>query len=290
MKVFGCKPKKLSSIKPSDKRRISLLNSDFKIITGIDAARFKKVATHTISPMQLVFGEDHRIHHCINLARDAIQGASKNKSGWGILDLDFVAAFDFLVMKLVYLVLLAKGLDKEVVNRISNIYNRSFTLTVVNNVIGKAFKNSWSSLRQGDIPSMCWFSYAIDPLLIYLEKRLTGIPVFPIPVLGPREEDNKPIQAMEENYKIIGNADDVKPSITSMAEFSLVDKGASFFEQSSGCRLHRDPAQDKCKFLALGRWRNTLQKEDIPHSYMKLSDRLSMVGGICWPPGRRPGR
>ena len=38
--VFGTKPKKPKSIKPSDKRKISLLNADFKIVTGIDAKRF----------------------------------------------------------------------------------------------------------------------------------------------------------------------------------------------------------------------------------------------------------
>ena len=41
--VFGTKPKKSKSLKPSDKRKISLLNSDFKLITGLEAGRFKKL-------------------------------------------------------------------------------------------------------------------------------------------------------------------------------------------------------------------------------------------------------
>ena len=48
--VFGTKPKKPNSIKATDKRRISLLNSDFKIVTGLKAARFKETFTHTLSP------------------------------------------------------------------------------------------------------------------------------------------------------------------------------------------------------------------------------------------------
>ena len=71
--VFGSKPKKPKSIIPSDKRRLSLLNSDFKVVTGIDANRFKSVATHTLSPCQLSAGDDRRIHHGINAARDAIR-------------------------------------------------------------------------------------------------------------------------------------------------------------------------------------------------------------------------
>ena len=70
--VFGSKPKKINSLKPGDKRRISLLNSDFKIVTGIDGKRFSSTATYSLSPLQLVAGADRHIHHGINLARDAV--------------------------------------------------------------------------------------------------------------------------------------------------------------------------------------------------------------------------
>ena len=70
--VFGTKPKKPTSIKPQDKRRISLLNSDFKTASGLEARKLKKTLTHTLSPLQLVAGDDRRIHHGINLARGAI--------------------------------------------------------------------------------------------------------------------------------------------------------------------------------------------------------------------------
>ena len=59
--VFGSKPKKAKSLKPGDKRRISLLNADFKILSGIESRRFSKTATRTLSPYQLVAGDDHRI-------------------------------------------------------------------------------------------------------------------------------------------------------------------------------------------------------------------------------------
>ena len=55
--VFGSKPKKAKSIKPGDKRRISLLNADFKTISGLISRRLKKTATRTLSPYQLVAGD-----------------------------------------------------------------------------------------------------------------------------------------------------------------------------------------------------------------------------------------
>ena len=278
--VFGSKPKKPNSIRPGDKRRISLLNSDFKVVTGLEAQMFGKTATHTLSPVQLVAGSDRRIHHGINLARDAIQQAGKAKSGCGLLDLDFMAGFDWLDMAWVYLVLSKKGVCQEVISRIKRLYSDSITVVVVNNVHGKPFPNNRASLRQGDVPSMYWFAAGIDPLLVYLERRLAGIPITSLPVLGPTSENSpSPIlQPIQQHYKVVAYADDVKPSITSMQEFFLVDNACCLLERASGVKLHRDPAAGKVKFLALGRWRGVLTQEDLPHQYIQLSDHLDFVG------------
>ena len=79
-------------------------------------------------------------------------------------------------------------------------------------------------------------------------------------------------------YKLIAYCDDVKPAITTMAEFLLVDRAMNLFEKSSGCKMHRDPEAGKCKFLALGRWRGTLTQEDLPCNFFSLSDHLDMLG------------
>ena len=126
--VFGSKPKKMSSILPKDKRRISLLNADFKVASGLEADMFKEVATHTLSHLQLVAGTDRRIHHGINMARNAIHAASKPRHpGCGILDTDLIAAFDFLCMNWVYMVLDKKGLDRRVISRIKNLYRNNIS-------------------------------------------------------------------------------------------------------------------------------------------------------------------
>ena len=277
--VFGSKPKKPRSIKPGDKRKISLLNSDNKISTGLEAKKFKKVATHTLSPNQFVAGDNRRIHHAINLARDAILAAGKSKLGCGILDTDYMAAFDFLIMLWVFKVLLKKGVSELVVNRLMNLYRENITIVVVNNVQGKALLNNRLSLRQGDVPSMTWFAYGIDPLIQYLDRRLAGILIHSLPLHGPSlAGEVRPLHPLEQRYKVVGYADDLKPAVTSMQEFLLVDRASALFERSSGCKLHRDPASGKCKFLPLGRWRGTLTQEDVPCNYMVISDHLDMLG------------
>ena len=97
--MYGSKSNKPpNSPDPKHKRRISLLNSDFKIMTGIDNSRFKSVATHTLNSNQLSAGDDRRIHHGICKARDAISVANGKNQGVGILDNDYMAAFDFMVL------------------------------------------------------------------------------------------------------------------------------------------------------------------------------------------------
>ena len=126
---------------------------------------------------------------------------------------------------------------------------------------------------------MEWFAFGIDPLLRYLEKRLTGILISSLPILGPSlQGECFPLPPQEERFKLMAYCDDVKPSITTMNEFLIVDKACSLFEKSSGCLLHRDPTAGKCKFLPLGRWRGSLQQEDIPLRYMVMSNSLEMVG------------
>ena len=278
--VFGSKPKKMNSLKPGDKRRISLLNSDFKTSTGIEADRFGETATHSLSPLQLVAGDDRRIHHGINLARDAIQQVIKSKAGCGLLDLDFMAGCDWLDIAWVYLVLAAMGVSENVIKRIRNMYSDSVSVVMVNNVQGRAFPNLRGSLRQGDIPSMFWFSVGINPLLLYLEKRLKGIPITSLPVLGPtmQHEITSKLEPMKQEFKLVAYADDVKPAISCMEEFDLVDRACTLLERASGVKLHRNPDSGKVKFMALGRWRGTLTQEDLPHQYVRLSDHLDFVG------------
>ena len=224
--------------------------------------------------IHLVAGADRRIHHCINMARDVIQTVGRGKAGCGLLDLDFLAGFDWLNMWWVYLVLLKKGLKKEIVERIIRIYQDSNSIVVVNNILGKSVPNNRGSLRQGDVPSMFWFSIGLEPLLVYLERRLKGIQISSLPISGPTLENSPALPPLTQSYKVIAYADDVKPAITSMHEFTLVDEACNLLERASGVKLHRDPQADKVMSLPLERWQGTLTQEDLPNccQYITLSD------------------
>ena len=66
---------------------------------GLEASHLMSLSKHTLSPSQLVTGNDQRIQHGINEARDTINHVNKNKLNGGFLDLDFKAGFDNIVME-----------------------------------------------------------------------------------------------------------------------------------------------------------------------------------------------
>ena len=104
------------------------------------------------------------------------------------------------------------------------------------------------------------------------------IVVSSLQTFGPVPLGQSPQPPLEERNKVIGYADNVKSAITSMAEFTVVDRAMKPFEDASLCKVHRNPASKKCKFLPLSRWKGTLQQEDIPCPYMTISDHLEMLG------------
>jgi hypothetical protein len=186
-----------------------------------------------------------------------------------------------MTMTWVRLVLRKKGMREEAINRVTNLYADGISIVVVNNILGRVVKNNRMSIRQGDKASMEWFTYGVDPIITYLERRLQGILIHALPILGPLPPPPAPpLLPQEERYKIIAYCDDLKPAITTMDEFILVDHGMTMFERSSGCRMHRDPTSGKCKFLPLGRWKGTLTQEDLPCNFFTLSDHLDMLGVI----------
>ena len=174
-----------------------------------------------------------------------------------------------MVLTWVFMVLKAKGLEEQVINRLRSMYKDHWTVVVINNIHGSCFPNNRWSIRQGDRPSSILFCYGLDPHLDWLEARLRGIPIY---------KNLTSEEATPEVYKLIAYVDDVKPSITCMNDFIIVDQGSSLFEAASGCMLHRDPSSGKVKFLPLGRWKGTLTREDLPVNYIVMSEHLDMVG------------
>ena len=183
-----------------------------------------------------------------------------------------------MVLLWVLKVLKAKGMCNRAISHIKNLYSDNMTIVVVNNILGRKIHNNRWSIRQGDRPSSLLFCHGIDPHLTWLDSRLKGIPIYSCPISGPVLSHEQFPLYTSETYRVIGYIDDVKPAVTSLAEFSLIDEGSCLFEHASGCKLHRDPTSGKVKLLPLGKWKKSLKLDDLPVNYVSISDHLDMVG------------
>ena len=92
---------------------------------------------------------------------------------------------------------------------------------------------------------MFFFAFGIDPLITYLEKRLSGILIASLPQHGPVEMDSvsEHLPNIEERYTVVSYADDLKPAVTSLEELALVDKGSALFESASWLPATQKPLQ-----------------------------------------------
>ena len=150
-------------------------------------------------------------------------------------------------------VLKKKGLSENVIKRYENLYNDHVSLIVVNTIIGRSVRNIRLTIRQGDKFAMELFTFGMDPIITYLEKRLKGIVVHSLPVQGPmplktvtlppaplpqpnlpglpplpsppEPEQSSEIATMPPlvtKYTLTAYCDDLKPAITDIYEFHLV--------------------------------------------------------------------
>ena len=96
------------------------------------------------------------------------------------------------------------GMDPGVIKRYKNLYTDNITIVGVNDKVVKTIPNILMSLRQGDRPSMFFFAYAIDHLIMFLEKSLSGINMIFLPVLGLVVEYTPYLKPIEETHTFLG--------------------------------------------------------------------------------------
>ena len=276
--VFSPKAGKANSLLPRDKRKISLLQSDHKILSGILAARLRRTEDHTLSQHQYAAGP-RRITHAISQARDAIQSVSAHHKGSSVVQTDFVSAFDKLSISWTWKVLAKKKCSPIFIQVLKNIYedNPSYVINIINNQQQPRIENKRKSIYQGDRTSTVLYNFSVDPLLIHLHKRLKGLVYHRLATEGPKHPLFGPPTPVVAKLVVLGFVDDVKAVVNSLKEFHLLDNGLKMFELASGSQLHRNPETKKCQILTLGKW-STWKQSDSPLPYMEVVDHLNFLG------------
>ena len=217
---FLSKPKKAESLKLTDKRKISVLCTDFKCLETILANRLNKVMPAFISESQYA-SKPRKIHHGIAAARDLVSFAEKELKSMAVLALDMKSGFDFLQMDFVYFCLQKYGFSDSTINIFKNIYGSALALSVVNGKRSKLIIDLRKTLRQGGSGSMQIFNIGVNPLIQQLERNLQGLTLYSLPVSGPVLVHEFNLTPLKKTTSIIGYVDDLNPVITKVEEFTV---------------------------------------------------------------------
>ena len=110
------------------------------------------------------------------------------------------------------------------------------------------------SIRQGDPLAMMLYIIYAEPLLIYIEERVSGLPMLSF---------SQSTEAF---------CDDLNVMTNKLDDLEIVDEAVRKFEKVSGAILSRNR---KCKIIGLGAWKDKL---DWPLDYLQTVDEIKVFG------------
>ena len=118
------------------------------------------------------------------------------------------------------------------------------------------------SIRQGDPLAMLLYIIYVEPLLVYIEKRISCRALQVLPPQG-----FQPQKGATESY-----CDDINVMTTNEQDLCIVDEGVRKFEVVSGAILSRNR---KCKILGVGRWS---RKNSWALDYVQTAKEIKVFG------------
>ena len=159
-------------------RPISLLNTDFKIMTKVLAIRIQSVIGDLISPDQVAYIRGRYIGQNIRTITDVIDYCDTTENTGIIAFLDFEKAFDTLEWDFIDKTLIAFNFGDVFRDWIKVLY-KNIQSCVVNNGFSSEFFTLSRGIRQGCPLSVYLFILAVELLAIELRtnKHINGIRV-----------------------------------------------------------------------------------------------------------------
>ena len=206
-------------------RPISLLNTDYKILTKILANRLKSIIDTVIGKSQTYSIPERSIHDTI-ITLDEINRYMGDREGiW--LGLDLEKAFDRVEHNFLFKVMEKLGLGENFVGWTEKLYTNAKSQIKCNGVLSEGFKIE-RSVRQGCPLSALLFCIAVEPLaeLINNDEGIVGI-------------------GLEggEKTKTLLYADDIHIMVRNEEELNKVMTCIKMYEKASGAKVNLEKSE-----------------------------------------------
>ena len=212
-------------------RPITLLNTDYKLLTKWLVRRLKPLMRKLIRSGQLCNSGDKNILFGVQNILSGLGYVNSKKLGAALISLDFFKAYDRVFVPFLLKVMEKMNFCDIFCGWIKMLHSQArtrFILSFLTKDIAVSF-----SIRQGDPLSMFLYVIYVEPLLVLLEKKLQGL------VVGN-------IRQVLEAF-----CDDIDVFVTNEDDLTALNTAVVEFEKASGAILSRNK---KCKILGLGRW------------------------------------
>ena len=248
-------------------RPITLLNTDYKLMTGMITSRILPILTSLIDTDQACtipgrFMEDQLI--CL---QDIYGHIAESGGKTMVIALDLESAFCKINHLYLYKLLERLNFGYKMRDMIRTICSNMYSAIIVNGAKTNYFKLH-RSIRQGDCASMALFVIAIEPLANIIRNDRSIMPVI-IPNQAPK--------------KISQYCDDTTVLTTRVSSFAAVKKQVQTFERGAGAKLNAD----KTEVLLIGKWSaNEINK--IPQQNLKKN--IKILGVWFGPDARQLNR
>lgn len=222
-------------------RPISLLNTDYKIISRAISNRLSNVLKSIIHSDQSYCVNGRSMFTNLHLMRDAIELANKENIPLAIVSLDQANAFDHVDHKYLFMTMKAFGIGDCFMNFVQTLYDNARCTVRVSNTLTRPFPFQ-RGIRQGDPLSGCLYTISIEPFLMLCQRNLS-----PYGLKIPRSM-----------FPLVSTAyaDDVSIFITNDHGFTALDTAFTLYGCASGAKLNTD----KTKGLFTGSWKSRIDK------------------------------
>ena len=170
--------KKKDPTEISNYRPITLLNTDYKLLTKTLALQLVEPIHKMVHPDQAGFIPKRSIFNHIRLASTIINYAEVMEVDGAIVALDQEKAYDKIRHDYLWKCMEAFNIPEIFVNTVRSLYTNAFTQVAINGVMSTPFQVT-RGVRQGDPLSCLLFDLAIEPLACMMRnsEELTGLSI-----------------------------------------------------------------------------------------------------------------
>jgi len=255
--IIICIPKTENRNTLNNWRPITLLNVDYKVLSGVLSYRMREILKDIIGQQQKGFLRGRYIGESTRLVYDIMHFLERKHQKGLIMLIDFQKAFDSLEWNYIERILSTYGFGNDFLAWHKILYNQAQSC-VINGGHFSTFFNIERGCRQGDPLSPYIFILAAEPLAMAIKhsKKIKGIKV--------KGKEYKLGQYADDTYTLMDGSEE------SLAEtLEILDK----FQVASGLKTN----VDKTKLIWLGSAKNSLQTL-CPHVKLKWTNSFKLLG------------